>query len=116
MFPDFGEAKLSLCGMQRSLRAPVGFRPQSAMLASTDMQMAGRSNDESLVLQGAWWPRRQHLRCNRRRNHQQRTAKRRWQLDYLYREGTTDFGVAHDAMGAKHYSTSPVYLAAAKPA
>ena len=34
----------------------------------------------------------------------------------FYREGTTDFGVAHDAMGAKHYSTSPVYLAAAKPA
>jgi len=35
MFSDFGEAKLSLRGMQRSLRAPVGIRPQSAMLAFT---------------------------------------------------------------------------------
>ena len=38
-------------GMQRSLHAPIGFQPQGAMLATTDMQMAGYSNKDSLPIQ-----------------------------------------------------------------
>ena len=40
-----------LRGMQHSLHAPIGFQPQGAMLASTDMQMAGYSEKDSLPMQ-----------------------------------------------------------------
>jgi hypothetical protein len=34
---------VALRGMQRSLRAPLGFQPEGAMLVETDMQIAGYS-------------------------------------------------------------------------
>jgi hypothetical protein len=42
---------VALRGMQRSLRAPLGFQPEGAMLVETDMQMAGYSNAAALPLQ-----------------------------------------------------------------
>lgn len=38
-------------GMERSLHAPIGFEPQGAMLAATNMRMAGYSDDAALPLQ-----------------------------------------------------------------
>ncbi|HEY2469248.1 MAG TPA: hypothetical protein VGI45_15610, partial [Terracidiphilus sp.] len=42
---------VALRGMQHSLHAPMGFRPQGVLLASSDMLMAGYSNDAALPLQ-----------------------------------------------------------------
>ena len=49
---------VALRGMQRSLRAPIGFRPQGAMLATTDMLMAGYTNDALYRYRNAWWRKR----------------------------------------------------------
>ncbi|MGB6194404.1 MAG: ABC transporter permease [Terracidiphilus sp.] len=42
---------VALRGMERSLRAPVGFVPQGALLVETDMRMAGYSDKEALALE-----------------------------------------------------------------
>ena len=42
---------VALRGMQRSLRAPLGFQPQNALLAQTDLQMAGHPDKSSPQLQ-----------------------------------------------------------------
>jgi predicted permease len=106
---------VALRGMQRSLHAPVGFRPQSAMLASTDMQMAGHSNDESLVLQKRMVAEALNISGVTAAGTINNTPlSGDGSSTTFYREGTTDFGVAHGALGAKYYSISPGYLAAAQ--
>lgn len=42
---------VSLRGMERSLHAPIGFTPQGAMLAETDMHMAGYSDESAFPIQ-----------------------------------------------------------------
>ncbi len=42
---------VALRGMERSLHAPMGFVPQGAMAAETDMQMAGYSDDSAFPVQ-----------------------------------------------------------------
>ncbi len=42
---------VALRGMDRSLHAPMGFVPQGTMVADTDMQMAGYSDDSALPVQ-----------------------------------------------------------------
>jgi predicted permease len=106
---------VALRGMRRSLQAPLGFQPQGAMLATTDLHMAGHSDDESLVLQ-------------------KRLAEEAMRIPgvtaagiiteiplggngsstVIYRDGTTDFRPTNVALGAKYYSISPGYLKAAE--
>jgi predicted permease len=105
---------VALRGMQRSLHAPIGFEPQGAMLASTDMQMAGYSNDAALPLQ--------------KRMLQEALATPGviaagtvnatplsgiGGTTTIFRDGTTEFGVSHGALGAKYFDMSPGYLKAA---
>jgi predicted permease len=42
---------VAIRGMNRSLHAPFGFVPDGVMIAETDMQMAGYSNDSALPVQ-----------------------------------------------------------------
>jgi predicted permease len=105
---------VALRGMQHSLRAPIGFQPQDAMLASTDMKMAGYSNDAALPLQ-------------KRMVEEALVAPGVTAAGTIntpplsgsvgttpiYRDGTTQFGASHAALGAKFFSISPGYLKAA---
>jgi predicted permease len=105
---------VALRGMQRSLHAPIGFEPQGAMLASTDLQMAGYSNDAALPLQ--------------KRMLQEALAtpgviaagtvntvplSGSDSTTTIFRDGTTEFGVSHGALGAMYFDISPGYLKAA---
>jgi predicted permease len=105
---------VALRGMQRSLNAPIGFQPQGAMLASTDMQMAGYSNDAALPLQKRM--------VDEALSTPGVTAAGTVNTPPLsgsvsttpiYRDGTTQFGASHTALGAKFFSISPGYLKAA---
>jgi predicted permease len=102
-------------GMQRSLRAPMGFQPQGAMRASALMGMAGYSDTASLPLQ--------------KRMIQEALAapgviaagtinftplSGSGSTTSFYRDGTTQFTPTHVALGAKYYSISPGYLKAAE--
>jgi predicted permease len=106
---------VALRGMQRSLHAPIGFQPQGAMLASADMLMAGYSNDAALPLQ--------------KRMVEEALAtpgvtaagtintpplSGSGNTTAIYRDGTTQFGASHGALGAKFFSISPGYLRAAQ--
>jgi predicted permease len=106
---------VALRGMQRSLHAPMGFEPQGAMLAETDMQMAGYSNDAALPLQ------------KRMVSESLATpgviaagtvntapVSGSGSGTTIYRDGTADFGVSHGALGAKYFDISPGYLKAAE--
>ena len=105
---------VALRGMQRSLHAPLGFQPQDAMLASTDMQMAGYSNDAALPLQ------------KRMLNEALATPgviaagtisttplSGSASDNTIYRDGTTEFGISRGALEAKIFCASPGYLKAA---
>ncbi len=100
-------------GMQRALHAPVGFQPQGAILADTDLQMAGYSNDASLPVQ--------------RRMLEETTGipgvtavgtidevplGAGGSVSPIYRQGTTDFRPTNSVFAAKYFSISPGYLAA----
>jgi predicted permease len=105
---------VALRGMERSLHAPMGFVPQGAMVADTDMQMAGYSDDSAFPVQ--------------RRIIEAAAAiqgvKGAGTIDSLplggggsdwsvYREGTTDLRSSNSVMSPRSYGISPGYLKAA---
>jgi len=101
-------------GMQSSLRAPIGFQPQGVMLASTDMQMAGYSDKDSLVIQKRMLDRALGTPgVNAAGIINNTPLSGSGNSSGFYREGTTEFTPAHVALGAKYYSISPGYLKAA---
>ena len=106
---------VSLRGMERSLHASFGFVPDGAVVAETDMHMAGYSDDRALPLQ---------------RRVMEETARIPGvtavgtinplplsggdNTSSVYREGTADFKPSNSVMSAHAYSISPGYLAAAE--
>ena len=107
-------ALVSLRGMDRSLHAPMGFEPRGAVMAATDMHMAGYSDDSALPLQ-------------------QRILEELAKIPgvsavgtvnavplsgngsdtSVYREGTADLRPSNALTDAQYYSISPGYLHAA---
>jgi ABC-type antimicrobial peptide transport system permease subunit len=105
---------VALRGMQRSLRAPLGFQAQGAMLASIDMQMAGHSSNESLVLQKRMVDEALTISGVTAAGTIDTTPLSGSDSSTtIYRDGTTEFG-SHGALGAKYFSISPGYLEAAQ--
>ena len=105
---------VALRGMERSLHAPIGFVPQGAMVADTDMQMAGYSDDTAFPVQ------RRMIDAAL----QMPGVKGAGTIDALplggggsnwsvYREGTTDLRNSNSVMTAQSYGISPGYLKAA---
>jgi predicted permease len=101
-------------GMERSLHAPVGFVPQGAMVADTDMQMAGYSDDSAFPVQ-------RHIIDAAS---QIPGVSGAGTIDSLplggggsnwsvYREGTTDLRSSNSVMTPHSYGISPGYLKAA---
>jgi predicted permease len=106
---------VALRGMQRSLRAPIGFQPQGAMLASTDMKMAGFSNDAALPLQKRMVEEALVTPGDTAAGTIDTTPLSGSDSSTaIYRDGTTEFGASHTALGAKYFSISPGYLKAAE--
>ena len=105
---------VALRGMERSLHAPMGFVPQGAMVADTDMQMAGYSDNSAFPVQ------RRMIEAAA----QIPGVKGAGTIDSLplggggsnwsvYREGTTDLRSSNSVMSPKSYGISPGYLKAA---
>jgi predicted permease len=105
---------VALRGMQRSLHAPLGFVPQGAMVADTDMHMAGYSDDTAFPVQ----------RRIIEQTLQIPGVQAAGTLDSLplggggsnwsvYREGTTDLRSSNSVMTPHSYGISPGYLKAA---
>lgn len=101
-------------GMQRSLHAPIGFEPQGAILASTDMQMAGYSDKDSLVTQKRMLERTLGIPGVTAAGIINYTPlSGSGNSTGFYREGETEFTPSRVALGAKYFSISPGYLKAA---
>ena len=101
-------------GMQHSLHAPIGFEPQGAMLASTDMQMAGYSDKDSLVIQKRMLERTLGIPGVTAAGIINYTPlSGSGNSTGFYREGTTEFTPSHVVLVAKYFSLSPGYLKAA---
>jgi predicted permease len=106
---------VALRGMQRSLRAPLGFQPQGAMLASSDMLMAGYSIDAALPLQKRMVSEALATPgVTAAGTVSTAPLSGSGSTGAFYRDGTTEFGGSHAALGAKYFSISPGYLKAAE--
>jgi predicted permease len=105
---------VALRGMQRSLRAPLGFQPEHALLAQTDLHMGGHSDNSSPLLQ-------QRILDEARQISgvtavgiiDETPLGTGGSSTTIFRAGTTDFRQANSVFGAKYYSISPGYLEAA---
>jgi predicted permease len=105
---------VSLRGLERSLQAPLGFVPQGALVATTDMHMGGYADDAEAPVQ-----RRMIEEASRIPG-----VTAVGTIDDVplgsggssmpvYQEGTTDLRPSNEVMGAHFYSISPGYLEAA---
>jgi predicted permease len=105
---------VSLRGMQRSLHAPIGFVPQGAVLAATDMHMAGYTDESALPVQ-----RRMIEQAARIPGVSFAGTVDNSPLGSggsstpVWREGSADLRPSNSAMAARYFSISPGYLQAA---
>lgn len=106
---------VALRGMHRSLHAPIGFVPQGAMVADTDMHMAGYSDDSAFPVQ------RRMIDAASQIPGVTATGT----IDTLplsgggsnwsvYREGTADLRPSNSVMSPHSFGISPGYLKAAE--
>lgn len=102
---------VALRGMQRSLDAPLGFRPQGVMLADTDLHMAGYSDDSQLSVRKRVLEEAARLPGVISAGAiDERPLNAGGSSGPVFREGTTDFRGSNSVMEAKFYSISPGYL------
>jgi predicted permease len=100
--------------MQRSLHASIGFAPQGAVLASTDMSMAGYTDESRLPVQ-----RRMIEQAGRipgvsfAGTIDEPPLSSGGSSTPVWREGSADLRPSNSAMAAYYFSISPGYLQAA---
>ena len=105
---------VALRGMQRSLRAPLGFQPQSVVLAQTDLHMGGYSDNSSTRIQNRMLQEVSGIPSVTAVGIINETPLGTGgSSTRVYRLGTTDFRSSNSAFGAKYFSISPGYLKAA---
>ena len=108
-------ALVSLRGMERSLHASIGFAPQGAVLATTDMHMGGYSDKSALAQQRRMIEEAARIPgVTAAGTVDEAPLGTGGSSSPVYREGTTDRKVSNSVMPAKFYSISPGYLAAAQ--
>ncbi len=105
---------VALRGMARSLHAPVGFRPEGALVVNTDLHMAGYSDKDALSVQ------RQILEAAARIPGVTAAGvtdslplSGGGSNESIYRESTTDVRPANSIALGHYYNVSPGYLRAA---
>lgn len=105
---------VALRGMQRSLRAPLGFQPQGVLLAETDLHMGGHSGASTTQVQKRMLEEAGRVRGVTSVGIIDETPLGTGgSSTMIYRMGTTDFRPSTSAFGAKYFSISPGYLNAA---
>ena len=101
-------------GMQRSLSAPLGVDPQGVTLATTDLGMAGYSDDQSLTIQKRMVDAVERIPGVTSVGMISHAPLSLGGADRdIYRQGTTDFRFSNAVLDAKDFSISPGYLRAA---
>lgn len=106
---------VALRGMQRSLRAPLGFDPHNAVLATTDMHMANYSDDNSVDLQKRMLNQAAAIPGLIAAGTISETPLRTGGSSTpVYPSGTVDFRPSNSRFAAEFFSISPGYLHAAR--
>ena len=105
---------VALRGMERSLRAPIGFVPQGAMVADSDMHMAGYTDDSAFPVQRRIIDEASQLPGVQAAGTIDSLplggGSENWSV---YREGTADLRPSNSVMAPHSYNISPGYLKAA---
>ena len=105
---------VSLRGMERSLHAPFGFQPEGAVLAQTDMHMAGYSDDSALPVQRRIIEQAARIPgVTAVGTVDDSPLSSGGSTAPVYREGTVDLRSSNSVMTPRFYSISPGYLQAA---
>jgi predicted permease len=101
-------------GMQRSLKAPLGFQPQNALIAQTDLHMGGHTDRTSTQLQKRMLDEARRIPGVSSVGIINETPLGTGGSSTdVYRVGTTDFRSSNSVFSAKYFSISPGYLEAA---
>jgi predicted permease len=102
-------------GMERSLHVPLGFQPHGAMLAETDLDMAGSPGDWEDVVQQRMLEGAAQIPGVTAVGITSNTPLANCCGDSaIYRPGTTDFRYSNAALHPASYSFTPGYLKAAE--
>ena len=103
---------VALRGMEHSLHAPLGFQPRSAMLAGTDLTMAGYSEEQFLPVQKRMLEKAARIPGVSAVGIIDRTMMGEGCCgsEGVFRAGTTDF--RKEVFDARNFSISPGYLEA----
>lgn len=105
---------VALRGIEHSLHAPLGFRPQNVLLAETDLHMGGHSDASTTQIR-----KRMLEEVGRIPGVTAVGISAELPLGTggssarVFRVGTTDFRSSNSPFGAKYFSISPGYLAVA---
>jgi predicted permease len=101
-------------GMQRSLKAPLGFQPQGVLIAQTDLHMGGHTDRTSTQLQKRMLDEAARIPGVSSVGIINETPLGTGGSSTdVYRVGTTDFRSSNSVFSAKYYSISPGYLESA---
>lgn len=102
---------MSIRGMQRAMRIPLGFTPQRVTIAQGDLNMAGYTGDTALPVQKRILAEAQAIPGVTSAALADFVPFGQGGTDwFVYRWGTTDFIPAHMVFAATTYLVSPEYL------
>src|ERR1700722_11399936 len=105
---------VALRGMQRSLHAPIGFVPQGAVVAGTDMHMAGYTDESALPVQRRMIEQAARIPGVRFAGTiDEPPLSSGGGSTPVWREGSTDLRLSNSALSPHFFSISPGYLQAA---
>lgn len=108
-------ALVSLRGMVRSLHSSMGFVPQGAVVALTDMHMGGYSNQSAFPVQRRMVEEAARIPgVTAAGTIDDAPLSTGGSSSPVYREGTTDRKASTSVTSARYYSISPGYLQAAE--
>ena len=104
-------ALVGLRGMNRQLHAPIGFKPDGAVLAQTEMKMAGYSDESALPVQKRMIQEAAQIPgVTAVGTIDEPPLNTGGSDEPVYREGTQDFRSSNSVFDAKFYDISPGYL------
>ena len=102
-------------GLEHSLHAPMGFVPQGVVVATTEMHMAGYTDDSALPVQRRMIDEASRIPGVTAVGTIDTAPLSGGNSDAaVYREGTTDLRSSNAVFDAKYYSVSPGYFGAAQ--
>src|SRR5436305_13938449 len=97
--------------MQRSLHAPLGFRPEGVLLAETELHMGGHSDASIMQIRKRMLEEVSRLQGDTSVGIIDETPLGTGgRSSPVYREGTTRLRMSYSLFGAKYFSVSAGYL------